>query len=104
MRLSLGPSPATGLSFTAKKVTVTVTGALKGTLHATTFTLKGPVGVAVGTATPVLGTMKANKHGMAACATASTGSIGFRVRLVRRHDDHVRDDRVQPEGLLTTTS
>ena len=77
-RLSLGPSPSTGLSFTAKKVTVTVTGALKGTLHATAFALKGPVGVGVGTATPVMGTMKADKRGMAACATAATGSVGFK--------------------------
>jgi hypothetical protein len=28
----------------------------------------------------------------------------LRVRLVDRQDDHVRHDRLQPEGLLTTTS
>ncbi len=75
--LSLGPSPATGLSYSALGVTAQVTGSLKGTFNSGTFTLSGSVNVAVNGGAPIAGNMKADNKGMAACASSALGEVGF---------------------------
>jgi hypothetical protein len=75
--LTLGPDAATGLSYSKFGVTTKVTGSLSGSFSAGTFTLNGGIMLSINGGTPITGNMKADNHGMAACANSSAGEVGF---------------------------
>jgi FG-GAP repeat len=75
--LTLGSSPATGLSFSKLGVTIQVTGELAGSFSASSFSVTGAAQVAVNGSLLAGGSMEMNGDGMAACATTSRGKVGF---------------------------
>jgi YVTN family beta-propeller protein len=75
--LALGPSPATGLTFTRLGVTVTVTGSLTGKFTASTFSITGQSQVTVSGAGTFTGSVKADNDGIASCAGTTAHKVGF---------------------------
>jgi hypothetical protein len=75
--LTLGSNASTGLSFSHLGISVNVTGSLTGSFKTSTFFISGQSQVTVTGIGTLTGNVKADNTGIAACASTTSGMVGF---------------------------